>query len=142
MSQNIRTIYKTDKQIRVEWGPYQDPQLQHYEVMILEETNEREGVRAFRAQVPVGQNGYVFSNLKPSTNYLIAVVAFADYQPRQVYRLTDQTGKSGAQIWPVKPNVVPKGVGKFSVYWEQPTQFPAEGLKGFVTEYRLLNETV
>lgn len=142
VSHDIRTVYKTDKQIRVEWEPYRDRQLQHYEVMILEETSVREGIQVFRGQVPAGETGYVFTNLKPSTNYHIAVIAFADFHPRQVYRLTEQTAKAGAQVWTVTPNVVPKGVGKFAVYWEQPTQFPAGDLKGFVIEFRLPNETV
>lgn len=31
-SSDIRTIYRSDAQIRVEWDAYPDPRLQHYEV--------------------------------------------------------------------------------------------------------------
>lgn len=32
ISNDIKSVYRTDKQIRVEWEPYRDRQLQHYEV--------------------------------------------------------------------------------------------------------------
>lgn len=110
--------------------------------MISEETNNREGFQVFRSQVAPSETGYVFTNLKPSTNYHIAVIAFADFQPRQVYRMNEQTAKTGAQVWSVTPSVTSKGVGKVAVYWEQPTQFPAGDLKGFIIEFRLPNETM
>uniref|UniRef100_A0A915K1K6 Uncharacterized protein n=1 Tax=Romanomermis culicivorax TaxID=13658 RepID=A0A915K1K6_ROMCU len=110
--------------------------------MILEETNEREGLQVYRAQIPASESSYAFTNLKPSTKYHVGVIAFVNYQPRQVYRLSVETGHTGAKSWSVRPDVQRKGVGKFAVYWESPHQFSDRDLQGFIIEFRLPNETI
>lgn len=112
-------------------------------MIILEQAREDEAVQVFRTQVPPTEHGFVFTNLKPSTNYLVGVIAFADLEPKQLYRLRAATSARGAQPWSEKPTVSSgRGIGKFVVQWESPGQeFANQDLKGFIIEYRLPNET-
>ena len=141
-SRDIRPIYRSDAQIRIEWDPYPDPRLQHYEVMILERSREGEGVQVFRDQVPAGTNSYVFNALRPATDYVIGVIANVDNDPRQVYKLETETARIGARAWSASPTVSSAGVGQFSVRWAvDQRQFGNQNLQGFLIEYRLPNET-
>lgn len=109
----------------------------------MEQAREDEAVQVFRTQVQPSEHSFVFTNLKPSTNYLVGVIAFADFEPRQLYRLRAATSAKGAQPWSEKPTVSSgRGIGKFVVQWEtSETQFAGHDLKGFIIEYRLPNET-
>jgi hypothetical protein len=98
--------------------------------------------RVDRARVPSSQTSHVFGGLRSATRYLIGVVAFVDHEPRQVYKLYAKTSSKIVDTWSTKPSIQPKGIGKFSVQWENPRQFAqSEQLKSFIVEYRLPNET-
>uniref|UniRef100_A0A914W0E7 Fibronectin type-III domain-containing protein n=1 Tax=Plectus sambesii TaxID=2011161 RepID=A0A914W0E7_9BILA len=141
ISTDIKSIYRTDTQVRVEWDPYPDPRLQHYEVMIIKLSDDRSESRLDRARVPPTQTSYVFGNLEPGARYVVGVIAFVEHEPRQVYKMEVTTATRTAAAWSSKPLVQARGIGKFSVHWETPRQFANQDLKGFVIEFRLPNET-
>ncbi|KRX64845.1 Phosphatidylinositol phosphatase PTPRQ [Trichinella sp. T9] len=141
VSSEIHVIYKSDKDIRIEWKPYSEYRIQHYEVLISERTGDHEAVHVFRDQIASNETTYLFSDLKPFTEYNIGVIAFAQHEPRLVYRLQIRTSKNEAKLWPILPSVHSKTLGKFSVQWSQPTEFQDRTLKGFFVEYRLRNES-
>ncbi|CDW52276.1 protein sidekick [Trichuris trichiura] len=139
VSGEINTVYKSDKEIRVQWIPYVDHRIQHYEVCSI--FVELEALHVFRDQVPANETTYLFNDLKPSTDYNVGVIAFVQHEPRVVYRLRVRTSKNEAELWSMVPSVTSKVTGKFTVQWSKPLEFKSRDLKGFLVEYRLRNET-
>ncbi len=109
--------------------------------MIVEKTRDGGGIQQYRATVPSGVTSYVFKNLKPSTDYVVGVIAFVDNAPKQVYQLNVVTGKQTAQRWTETPTVESRGVGKFSVRWEEPRQFRNSDVTGFIIEFKTPDQT-
>jgi hypothetical protein len=157
ISTDLKSIYRTDTQVRVEWDAYPDPRLQHYEVgdnerqkrpsafvfqvMIIKLSGDGGDSKLDRARVPPTETSYVFGNLEPGARYIVGVIAFVEHEPRQVYKMEVTTATRSAASWSTRPSVQPKGIGKFSVHWETPRQYANQDLKGFVIEFRLPNET-
>ncbi|CAJ0598951.1 unnamed protein product [Cylicocyclus nassatus] len=138
VSNRIRLVYKTDSDLRISWDPIDDERAQHYEVMAVEVLPESRRVE--RARVPPYVSGHTLAGLLPGTKYLIGVVAFVDHEPKQVYNLEAETGHtSDMESWAEKPQVIDDGSRHFTIRWQLPPV--GRGIKKFVVEYKLPNET-
>lgn len=56
---------------------------------------DKEVRQVLRTQVPPEQTSFVFTDLQPDADYIVAVLAVADGAVRQNYQMSVQTAKRG-----------------------------------------------
>ncbi|VDO92484.1 unnamed protein product [Soboliphyme baturini] len=141
VSQDIQVVFKSDSEMRIKWKPVLHYPVQHYEVLLSEQTNQFEALHVLRAQVPADENSFLFRDLKAMTSYNIGVIAFVNHEPRVIYHISPETSGRRVQHWRLPANAYAREVGKFSVHWSKPADLINQNIKGFYIEYRLKNET-
>ncbi|PAV76811.1 hypothetical protein WR25_25936 isoform A [Diploscapter pachys] len=126
VSSQIKTLYKTESEISIEWEKLANPKMQYYDVSAMEvDQNSR---KVERVRLPPYVNSHLLSGLKPNTKYEIGI-----------YRITASTASGGVESWEEKPQIVDEGSRHFSVHWTRPTT--DKPVDRYVLEYRLPNET-
>ena len=97
VSSQIKTLYKTESEISIEWEKLANPKLQYYDVselLTLVETSQcssqvsavevdQNSRKVERVRLPPYVNSHLLSGLKPNTKYEIGVIAIVDHEPAQ-----------------------------------------------------------
>uniref|UniRef100_A0A914BWZ1 Fibronectin type-III domain-containing protein n=1 Tax=Acrobeloides nanus TaxID=290746 RepID=A0A914BWZ1_9BILA len=135
-SEDVIVEYKSDTEIGLRWPPLDDERLQQYEVILI--GFEGDNVeRIERTRIPPHRISYMFSELSPTTDYEVGVVAYVDHEPRRVYRTSVQTAAQPAIVLDVEPQIVQEGE-TWTIHWKRPTGVSA---RKFIIEYKPRNET-
>lgn len=94
--------------------------------------------RIERSRVPPNQDSYHFTELSPTADYEVGVIAYVDHEPRQVYRFMFTTADKPTATLDIRPVIVKEGDSRYTVHWKKP-----EGLaiERFVVEYKPNNDT-
>lgn len=92
-----------------------------------------------RTRIAPQQDTFLFSELKPKTEYKIGVMAYVDHEPKRIYRLTFSTTQKPGINLDLRPVVVKEGQKHYAVHWKMPEGL--DNVKSFLVEYRPNNDS-